>query len=75
MNFRIVGLPADEFTHLFGLSDADLAAAGCVRRTAIGNHPCRVSLSDSRPGEQLLPGLVGVSKLLGGHPNLLRCTG
>jgi hypothetical protein len=54
MNFRIVGLPAEEFTHLFRLSDADLAAAGCVRRMADGNYPCRVSLLDSQPGEQLL---------------------
>ena len=54
MNFRIVGLPADAFTHLFELSDADLAAAGGVRRTADGNYPCRVSLTDSQPGEELV---------------------
>ena len=54
MNFRIVGLPADAFTHLFELSDADLAAAGGVRRTADGHYPCRVSLTDSQPGEELL---------------------
>jgi len=54
MNFRIVGLPADEFSQLFGLSDAELAAAGGVRRMAEGNYPCRVSLSDSEPGEELV---------------------
>jgi hypothetical protein len=54
MNFRIVGLPADAFTHLFDLSDADLAAAGGVRRTADGQYPCRVSLTDSQPGEELV---------------------
>jgi hypothetical protein len=54
MNFRIVGLPANQFSHLFKLSDADLAAAGGVRRTADGNYPCRVSLTDSQPGEELL---------------------
>ena len=54
MNFRILGLPASDFTHLFGLSDLDLAAVGGVRRTADGNYPCRVSLTDSRPGEELL---------------------
>ena len=54
MNFRIVGLPADAFTHLFALSDADLAAVGGVRRTADGNYPCRVSLTDSQPGEELV---------------------
>jgi hypothetical protein len=54
MNFRILGLPAQEFTHLFSLSDRELAAAGGVRRTVTGNHPCRVSLTDSKPGEELL---------------------
>jgi hypothetical protein len=54
MNYRIVGLPASEFTHLFGLSDGDLAAIGGVRRVADGNYPCRVSLTDSQPGQELL---------------------
>ena len=54
MNFRIVGLPADAFTHLFELSDADLAAVGGVRRTADGAYPCRASLTDSQPGEELV---------------------
>jgi hypothetical protein len=54
VTFRIVGLPADAFTHLFALSDADLAAMGGVRRTADGQYPCRVSLTDSQPGEELL---------------------
>jgi hypothetical protein len=54
MNFRIVGLPADDFTHLFKLSDLDLAKAGGVRRKADRNYPCRVSLTDSQPGEELL---------------------
>jgi hypothetical protein len=54
MNFRILGLPAEEFTHLFDLSDVDLAARGGVRRTVDGKYPCRVSLTDSQPGEELL---------------------
>jgi hypothetical protein len=54
MTFRILGLPAKEFTHLFNLSDADLAAQGGVRRTVDGKYPCRVSLTDSEPGEELL---------------------
>ena len=54
MNFRILGLPADDFTHFFELSDIDLATVGGVRRTADGNYPCRVSLTDSQPGEELL---------------------
>jgi Protein of unknown function (DUF1203) len=54
MTFRIRGLPAEDFTHLFDLSDLDLAAHGGVRRTVDGKYPCRVSLTDSQPGEELL---------------------
>jgi len=54
MSFRILGLPAENFTHLFDLSDVDLAAQGGVRRIVDGNYPCRVSLTDSQPGEELL---------------------
>jgi hypothetical protein len=57
MSFRITGLPAEHFTHLFALSDAELAAHGAVRRTADARnpgYPCRVSLTDSRPGDELI---------------------
>src|SRR6202158_1056961 len=57
MNFRITGLPAERFAHLFALSDAALAAQGAVRRIAeerTPGYPCRVSLTDSRPGDELL---------------------
>jgi hypothetical protein len=57
MSFCIVGLPAERFTHLFALSDAELAAQGAVRRTADARnpgYPCRVSLTDSRPGDELI---------------------
>jgi hypothetical protein len=57
MSFRITGLPAERFTHLFALSDAELAAHGAVRRTADARnpgYPCRVSLTDSRPGDELI---------------------
>ena len=54
INFRITGLPASNFTHLFKLSDSDLASVGGVRRIADGNYPCRVSLMDSQPGEEVL---------------------
>lgn len=56
-SFRIVGLPAERFAHLFALSDAELAAQGAVRRTADARnpgYPCRVSLTDSRPGDELI---------------------
>jgi hypothetical protein len=39
MNFRIIGLPAERFAHLFALSDADLAAQDAVRRIADGRPP------------------------------------
>jgi len=57
MSFRITGLPAEEFAPLFALSDAELAARGAVRRIAEGEmvgRPCRVSLTDSRPGDELI---------------------
>jgi drug/metabolite transporter (DMT)-like permease len=57
MNFRITGLPAERFAHLFALSDAELVAQNAVRRTADARtpgYPCRVSLTDSRAGDELL---------------------
>jgi hypothetical protein len=57
MNFRITGLPADRFSHLFAMSDEDLAAHGAVRRIAderTPGYPCRVSLTDSSPGDELV---------------------
>jgi uncharacterized protein DUF1203 len=54
MGFRIIGLPAEDFTHLFALSDADLAAQGAVRKKADGPCPCRVSLTDATPGDEVI---------------------
>jgi hypothetical protein len=54
MNFRIRGLEARQFDHLFALSDAELAAHGAVRRIADGPLPCRISLSDAKPGDELI---------------------
>ena len=57
MHFRIRGLPAEEFAPLFSLSDAELVAQGAVRRIADNRepgYPCRVSLSDSKPGDELI---------------------
>ena len=57
MSFRITGLPAEHFAHLFALSDAELATQGAVRRTADARdpgYPCRISLTDSQPGDELL---------------------
>jgi len=57
MTFRITGLPAEHFTPLFDLSDGELAARGAVRRIADARpqgYPCRISLTDSREGDELL---------------------
>lgn len=57
MSFRITGLPAEKFAHLFALSDQELAAHGAVRRIADARTPgapCRVSLTDARAGDELL---------------------
>src|ERR1051326_6473471 len=57
MDFRITGLPAERFAHLFALSDGGLAAQGAMRRIAderSPGYPCRVSLTDSRPGDELV---------------------
>ena len=57
MSFRIKGLPAEHFNHLFQLSDEELAKHYAVRRVADDRqpgYPCRVSLTDSKPGDELL---------------------
>ena len=54
MSFRITGLPAENFAHLFTLSDDELAARGAVRRTAEHPAPCRVSLTDATPGDEVI---------------------
>ncbi len=57
MSFRIQGLPAETFAPLFSLSDEALEARGILRKIADARtpgYPCRVSLTDSRPGDELL---------------------
>jgi hypothetical protein len=57
MSYRIKGLPAERFDHLFALSDAELVKHGCVRRIADDRrpgYPCRISLTDAQPGDELL---------------------
>lgn len=57
MSFRITGLPAETFAPLFALSDDELAARGAVRRIAEDRepgYPCRISLTDSQAGDELL---------------------
>jgi hypothetical protein len=57
MHFRIRGLPAEQFAPLFALSEAALAEHGAVRRIADARdlgYPCRVSLTDSKAGDELI---------------------
>ena len=54
MSFRITGLPAEPFAGLFALSDEALRAHGAVRRIATAGSPCRISLTDASPGDELL---------------------
>jgi hypothetical protein len=54
MSFRITGLPAEHFAHLFTLSDEQLAAQGAVRRIAQHGAPCRISLTDATPGDEVI---------------------
>ena len=56
MSFIVTGLPVETFQPLFGLSDADLAAKGAVRQTAVAGErfPCRITLEDAAPGQSVL---------------------
>jgi hypothetical protein len=56
VTFRIKGLSADAFRHLFGLADKDLARHG-AHRVVADKSPCfpdRIELRDAKPGESLL---------------------
>ena len=54
MSFRITGLPVEPFAGLFDLSDEELKERGAVRRVAEHGAPCRVSLTDAEPGDEVL---------------------
>ena len=56
MDFRISGLPPQPFSKLFTLDDAGLARHRAVRRIvdAKPGAPCRVSLEDAEPGEEVV---------------------
>jgi hypothetical protein len=56
MDFRIAGLAPERFAPLFALDDAALARHRALRRTCDGKpgFPCRVSLEDAQPGEEVL---------------------
>ncbi len=56
MTFRITGLSPEPFRHLFGLSDAELAAHTAKRYIADAKpgFPCRIEMRDAEPGETLI---------------------
>jgi hypothetical protein len=56
MTYRISGLEPSQFSHLFDLSDEDLARHGAARIIANGqpSFPCRIQLEDAKSGEPLL---------------------
>ena len=56
MAYRIEGLAPEAFESLFSMTDGELAARNAVRVTADSptGFPCRVSLEDAAPGEELV---------------------
>lgn len=56
MSFRITGLDSAPFSHLYGLSDAELAAHGAKRYIADKKpgFPDRIEMRDGEPGESFL---------------------
>jgi hypothetical protein len=55
MTYQITGLAPQDFAPLFALDDAGLTERGAMRVTATGpGMPCRVSLVDAEPGEELV---------------------
>jgi hypothetical protein len=56
MAFRITGLPPESFSNLFELTDEQLRAHNAMRVIALadGGYPCRISLQDAAPGDELI---------------------
>jgi hypothetical protein len=53
--FQITALPRETFADLFALDDTALAGRDAVRVIAgEGGYPCRVSLAEAAPGEELI---------------------
>ncbi len=54
--FRISALPLEPFAPLFALDESALARIGACRRVADAKpgYPCRVSLADAEPGENVI---------------------
>ena len=56
INFQIKALQESEFASLFELDDVKLSEIGAIRTTVDKKlaFPCRVSLEDSEPGEEII---------------------
>lgn len=56
MTFKIEGLPVNQYQHLFGLSDTELAAHGAKRYVCdeTPGFPDRIEMRDAEVGETLL---------------------
>ena len=56
MTYRITGLSPEPFAPLFALDAAALATRNAERVTATTNpgFPCRISMEDAEPGEELI---------------------
>lgn len=56
MSYVISGIDPAPFRHLYGLTDAELAAQGVVRMIADAKpgYPCRVTLEDAELGDAVL---------------------
>ena len=56
MNFQILAISNDRFSHLFGLDDDALEKQGVQRKIVdcSPGFPCRVSLQDAEVGESVL---------------------
>lgn len=56
MTFRISALDPSPFAPLFAMTDGELAARRAVRQIATEKpgFPCRVSLADAEPGDELI---------------------
>ena len=68
MEFTITGLPMQAISPLLQMPDAELRAAGVavVEADAANAYPCRVTLEDAAPGEELL--LFSYAHLAGNTP-------
>jgi hypothetical protein len=55
-DFQITSLAPTEFTALFQFDNERLAGIGALRMTANkpGKFPCRISLEDAQPGEEVI---------------------